>query len=444
MVELIYCDPSDLKDVAGCFDKASGSFSQSRVGFIQQQSPSFGLLLQTLSGPYETARTSTISYLENMQQMMARLSQALRDTSTTMENTEEGIITTITQCGQTIINGDVNVTINNNYGGSGGSGGSGGYGGGTTYTGSPTQYSNSGTIDSSVSSTVDNSQNTQSSQTNTTNNSNTEQQYISVDAVSAPSSYTATTNQYAAASTHTQQSTQTTQNTTEQTTQSASQMSQSTTQQSYSTQTNAESAYLQWFKQMHERHNTAQATGQYIDPSLAGTSSSTLQRDDMTTIGIDTDGNSSDDFSLNIINSQTHASVLSDGSIQLTRDDASMPMPQNAQYDSDAVFTLDTNHDGTSDVQLNPQQGEDMRISVFEDERSQYAAIDFDNDGDYEAVVRTDASTAAYERMEAEAEARVWQRLADRDPLGRSASELQQLYAERDEFEMPEPSYITL
>lgn len=122
-----------------------------------------------------------------------------------------------------------------------------------------------------------------------------------------------------------------------------------------------------------------------------------------------------------------------------------MPLPpgsDNNTANKGNSFTVDADNDGRDDITLTPDSGDDSRVSVFEDGDSQYAAIDFDNDGDYDASVRIGDSAAAYEKMQQEAEASVWAEISRNDPLGRSVEELQALYADRDVMTLPEQTEI--
>ncbi|KFI63900.1 hypothetical protein [Bifidobacterium cuniculi] len=181
--------------------------------------------------------------------------------------------------------------------------------------------------------------------------------------------------------------------------------------------------------------------GVAVDSSSQATSSA-LPADQTNTVGLDANGDATDDFSLNLTNGGTHATVGADGSITLTKDATDMAMPDRLQ-ESGQFFTLDANGDGFDDIHLSPQAGDDVRLSIYEQEDSQYAAIDFDNDGDYDAVVRTADSAAETERIRQEAEATVWNRIAQDDPLGRSGEELAALFEDRDVLTIPEDNTIT-
>lgn len=187
--------------------------------------------------------------------------------------------------------------------------------------------------------------------------------------------------------------------------------------------------------------NTNPGTGTH-QPDVPG-----VTRPDTTnTVGLDTDGDATDDYSVNLTEGGTHASINDDGSVTLSKQDSStVPLPpgsDNNTANKGNSFTVDADNDGRDDITLTPDSGDDSRVSVFEDGDSQYAAIDFDNDGDYDASVRIGDSAAAYEKMQQEAEASVWAEISRNDPLGRSVEELQALYADRDVMTLPEQTEI--
>ena len=70
---------------------------------------------------------------------------------------------------------------------------------------------------------------------------------------------------------------------------------------------------------------------------------------------------------------------------------------------------------------MTPDAGADARISIFDKDDSKYAAIDFDNDGDYDAAVRIGDSEMAREAMRKEKEEQVWRSIAAKEPPGRTA-----------------------
>lgn len=166
-------------------------------------------------------------------------------------------------------------------------------------------------------------------------------------------------------------------------------------------------------------------------------------KDTINTVGIDTNGDAKDDYSLNLTGGDIHATVLEDGSIKLSkRDSASVPMPPGANAGKSGSFSIDADHDGKDDVSMTPDAGADARISIFDKDDSKYAAIDFDNDGDYDAAVRIGDSEMAREAMRKETEESVWRSIAAKDPLGRTADELKSLYQDRDIVELPQRSEI--
>ena len=158
-----------------------------------------------------------------------------------------------------------------------------------------------------------------------------------------------------------------------------------------------------------------------------------------TTIGLDVDGNAKDDYSLNLIDGNTHAVIGADGSVILTkRDNSTIPMPSDASKTGSASFDLDADNDGVDDVSMNSDSGANARFSVYEDEDSRYVALDYDNDGDYDVAVRVGDSEAAREAMRKQAEDEAWQSIAAKDPLGRTADELRALYEDRETIQLPE------
>lgn len=155
------------------------------------------------------------------------------------------------------------------------------------------------------------------------------------------------------------------------------------------------------------------------------------------------DGNAKDDYSLNLIDGNTHAVIGADGSVILTkRDNSTIPMPSDASKTGSASFDLDVDNDGVDDVSMNSDSGANARFSVYEDEDSRYVALDYDNDGDYDVAVRVGDSEAAREAMRKQAEDEAWQSIAAKDPLGRTADELRALYEDRETIQLPERTTI--
>ncbi len=179
--------------------------------------------------------------------------------------------------------------------------------------------------------------------------------------------------------------------------------------------------------------STADAT-QSADRKTDGTTS---------TIGFDANGDAEDDYSLNLTEGDTQATVLEDGSIKLSkRDSPSISMPSGTNAGKTNSFSVDADHDGVDDVSITPDVNADARISIFDKDGSRYAAIDFDHDGDYDAAVRIGDSEAAREAMRRETEESIWQSIAAKDPLNRTVDELKALYQDRDIVELPERSEI--
>ncbi len=163
--------------------------------------------------------------------------------------------------------------------------------------------------------------------------------------------------------------------------------------------------------------------------------------DGVNTIGLDVSGDAQDEYSLNLTAGNTHAVMEADGSIRLSKTDedaTSIPLPDGMQPKDASTFTLDANNDGTNDLAMTPDMGADARISVYEDGDDQFAAVDFDNDGDYDAVMRVGESAAARAKAQQDVTAAAWEQIASSDPLGRSPEELQALFLERDITRLPE------
>ncbi|PLS27367.1 hypothetical protein CGZ88_0894 [Bifidobacterium anseris] len=169
--------------------------------------------------------------------------------------------------------------------------------------------------------------------------------------------------------------------------------------------------------------------------------------DGVNTIGLDVSGDAQDEYSLNLTDGNTHAVMEADGSIRLSKTDedaTNIPLPDGMQPKNASTFTLDANNDGTNDLAMTPDMAADARISVYEDGDDQFAAVDFDNDGDYDAVMRVGESAAARAKAQQDATAAAWEQIASSDPLGRSPEELQALFLERDITRMPEREGINI
>lgn len=169
--------------------------------------------------------------------------------------------------------------------------------------------------------------------------------------------------------------------------------------------------------------------------------------DGVNTIGLDATGDAKDDYSLNLTDGNTHAVMEADGSIRLSKTDAgaaTVPLPEGVQpKDGASTFTLDANNDGINDLAMTPDKAADSRISIYEQGDDQFAAVDFDNDGDYDAVMRVGESAAARAQAQQNAIAAAWEQIAGTDPLGRSPEELQALFLERDIMQVPEREGIS-
>ncbi|PAU68909.1 hypothetical protein [Bifidobacterium criceti] len=169
-------------------------------------------------------------------------------------------------------------------------------------------------------------------------------------------------------------------------------------------------------------------------------------RDGINTIGLDVSGDAQDEYSLNLTDGNTHAVMEADGSIRLSKTDTdttAIPLPDGMQPKDASTFTLDANNDGINDLAMTPDMAADSRISVYEEGDSQFAAVDFDNDGDYDAVMRVGESAAARAQAQQNAMAAAWEQIASNDPLGRSPEELQALFLDRDITRLPEREGIS-
>lgn len=399
--QCICCNPQDLKSTAGAYNEAASGFNQAKSAFEKSgtSNPGFGLFMMLLYPAYTVCKMSTQGYLGNIGQMSERLSSALKSTSEISEDTENQLRQMILDLRKQVEEQDQRITElehhqdgdsdGGNYSG-GGSAGGGGYtdggaaGGGYGSGGSGSGSGATGIADS------------------------TDKQSINVPSVSSATD--------AISGAH------------------ASTGSDTGSAREPIRDTGKEDAA----SDIGGTRNDSQI-GQIDTVPLPNQTT----KDTISTIGLDVDGDASDDYSLNLTNGNTHAVVGEDGSVTLSKQDgSSVPLPPGAQEGKNDFLTVDANHDGIDDIAFTPDTGADARISVFEQGDSQYMAIDADNDGDYDVVARVGDSEAAYEAMHERAEESAWQSIASKDPLGRTADELRALYQDRDVVELPERSEI--
>ena len=392
--QCICCNPQDLKHTASAYNEAASGFNQAKSAFEKSgtSNPGFGLFMMLLYPAYTVCKMSTQGYLGNIGQMSERLSSALKSTSEISEDTENQLRQMILDLHKQVEEQDQRITELEHHqdgGSGGGSAGGGGYtGGGAAGGGYGSGGSSSGGGATGAADSTDK------------------------QPITAPSVSSATD---AISGTHA----------------------------STGSDTNSAHAPIR----DTGKEDAASDIGTRNDSQMGRIGTVPLPnqttKDTISTIGLDVDGDASDDYSLNLTNGNTHAVVGEDGSITLSRrDGSSVPLPPGAQERKSSFLTVDANHDGVDDIAFTPDTGADARISVFEQGDSQYMAIDADNDGDYDVVARVGDSEAAYEAMRERAEESAWQSIASKDPLGRTADELRALYQDRDVVELPERSEI--
>lgn len=399
--QCICCNPQDLKSTAGAYNEAASGFNQAKSAFEKSgtSNPGFGLFMMLLYPAYTVCKMSTQGYLGNIGQMSERLSSALKSTSEISEDTENQLRQMILDLRKQVEEQDQRITElehhqdgdsdGGNYSGGGSAGGGGYTGGGAAGGGYGSGGSGSGSGATGIADSTD-------------------KQSINVPSVSSATD--------AISGAH------------------ASTGSDTGSAREPIRDTGKEDAA----SDIGGTRNDSQI-GQIDTVPLPNQTT----KDTISTIGLDVDGDASDDYSLNLTNGNTHAVVGEDGSVTLSKQDgSSVPLPPGAQEGKNDFLTVDANHDGIDDIAFTPDTGADARISVFEQGDSQYMAIDADNDGDYDVVARVGDSEAAYEAMHERAEESAWQSIASKDPLGRTADELRALYQDRDVVELPERSEI--
>lgn len=399
--QCICCNPQDLKSTAGAYNEAASGFNQAKSAFEKSgtSNPGFGLFMMLLYPAYTVCKMSTQGYLGNIGQMSERLSSALKSTSEISEDTENQLRQMILDLRKQVEEQDQRITElehhqdgdsdGGNYSGGGSAGGGGYTGGGAAGGGYGSGGSGSGSGATGIADSTD-------------------KQSINVSSVSSATD--------AISGAH------------------ASTGSDTGSAREPIRDTGKEDAA----SDIGGTRNDSQI-GQIDTVPLPNQTT----KDTISTIGLDVDGDASDDYSLNLTNGNTHAVVGEDGSVTLSKQDgSSVPLPPGAQEGKNDFLTVDANHDGIDDIAFTPDTGADARISVFEQGDSQYMAIDADNDGDYDVVARVGDSEAAYEAMHERAEESAWQSIASKDPLGRTADELRALYQDRDVVELPERSEI--
>lgn len=407
---LMQVDPDDLGTVSDSFNQAASQFASAKSQFVSSGSPNFGILLSFVKPFYGIAKDSTVSYLGNIESMLNSISSAVEGTAKDTKATEQSNKELLNKIIQLLEEIRDNQNKNNNEssvdpgmpgdtggggGGFGGGAGSGGSGGGSGSGGGAGSGTDSG-------------------------------QYQPVQ--QAPQSSATPQTPSAAQPGHDQDV-------------NAGQNTGSVDASGDDQNTTVPVTPWNPGTSTPGTGNTNPGTGTH-QPDVPG-----VTRPDTTnTVGLDTDGDATDDYSVNLTEGGTHASINDDGSVTLSKQDSStVPLPpgsDNNTANKGNSFTVDADNDGRDDITLTPGSGDDSRVSVFEDGDSQYAAIDFDNDGDYDASVRIGDSAAAYEKMQQEAEASVWAEISRNDPLGRSVEELQALYADRDVMTLPEQTEI--
>ena len=393
--QCICCNPQDLKNTASAYNEAASGFNQAKSAFEKSgtSNPGFGLFMMLLYPAYTVCKMSTQGYLGNIGQMSERLSSALKSTSEISEDTENQLRQMILDLRKQVEEQDQRITeLEHHQDGDsdGGSAGGGGYTGGGAAGGG---YGSGGSGSGSGATGIADS---------------TDKQSINVPSVSSATD--------AISGAH------------------ASTGSDTGSAREPIRDTGKEDAA----SDIGGTRNDSQI-GQIDTVPLPNQTT----KDTISTIGLDVDGDASDDYSLNLTNGNTHAVVGEDGSVTLSKQDgSSVPLPPGAQEGKNDFLTVDANHDGIDDIAFTPDTGADARISVFEQGDSQYMAIDADNDGDYDVAVRVGDSEAAREAMRKQAEDEAWQSIAAKDPLGRTADELRALYEDRETIQLPERTTI--
>lgn len=401
MADTIAVDCDDLKGLQDGYGEASSGFVEAKSAFNDGADPGFGFILQGFKSKYTSAKQQTAEYLDNIGNALSYIRGGLDETISIFENGEESNLDQISELEQRVDDLEARVERLEHQGNDGDDSGSGsstqygsvdgGFGGGFGGGGFGGFSGGGASVDSAmpVSSTVPDMP------------ESTDMPNVSGDSAQA----------------------------------SLSDQVQGSV--------SADSASFGGA----DGDEPSTTPVEFDEPSKGTFTMPAEHMDGMNAIGIDVTGDAEDEFSLNLTDGGTHAAVDADGSIRLTKkadDTEGVPMPEGAQMKEGPTFALDADNDGIDDITLAPDASADSRISIFEDGDDRYAALDTDNDGDYDAVMRVGDSQAAHEQIQQEAESAVWEKIADRDPLGRSADELRALYEESEPLRFPEPERITV
>lgn len=379
----ICIDPSDLETSAKNYEQAAQQFAMAKAQFVSAGTPNFGLILKCLEPAYEAAKQSTQEYLANVEAMLKLIASAIQGTVEDSTTTEEEILEALKKILQLLQQVDDKLDSSDPHNarseGNGGIGSNSGYGG---------SFGNGG------GSRADSLQS---------------KQYQPVDQFNGRSD-------------------------------DGSEAAGSPA--SSATGSGAMASGSQEFGH-DQKKTTSDGARDAAESNTYPIFNEVPLPPRPTTIGLDVDGNAKDDYSLNLIDGNTHAVIGADGSVILTkRDNSTIPMPSDASKTGSASFDLDVDNDGVDDVSMNSDSGANARFSVYEDEDSRYVALDYDNDGDYDVAVRVGDSEAAREAMRKQAEDEAWQSIAAKDPLGRTADELRALYEDRETIQLPERTTI--
>jgi len=407
MTPCICCDPEGLSKTAEAYRKAASQFNQAKSAFVKTKSgnPGFGLFMAALYPAYMRCKSATQGYLGNIGQMTERLSSALEYTAEQHCNNETEIIETLKKILKEIEEQNqlrqsgIDVTVTFGAGTAGATGTSGWTAGGAA-SGVAGGYSGESSSQSYSS--------MQTGQWQTASIPVMPSQATSTAGASAVNEVSADATAHASVD-----------------------VSATTDSVPTSPARNA----------IYSTPATTVPLPNQPDSTFASTSRNTS--DAASSIDLDVDGDSNEDYSLNLKNGGTHVVVGQDGSITVSHQKTtSVPLPTNAQATQDSYLTVDANHDGVDDIMLTGQQGQDAKISVYEQGDTEYAAIDFDHDGDYDVSVRVEDTAQTYQKMREQAEQSVWESIAAKDPLGRTAEQLKALYEDRDVIELPQRSEI--
>lgn len=417
MSDEIKMDCGDLKGLQAQYGSASREFMATMGAFNQNEDPSFGLVLQMFRPMYTSAKECTSSYLSNIGQVLSYLQGAIDGAQQDFANTEEDAIEYLKNIQDRLEQIDNKLDRLERGGGGTGAGGgtvsgSGTIGGGSGVAGGG-GYVGSGSTDSG------------SEQDDDRYEGSVAQEAGNVDADASGSVEPPASGQTPADDGRTAGSVDPDAGT-------------------ISPDGDA-SVAGDGTGRAPDADGSADADANGT-PDAGGTGVGVGGRpgnpsDGVNTIGLDVSGDAQDEYSLNLTDGNTHAVMEADGSIRLSKTDEDathIPLPDGMRTKDASTFTLDANNDGTNDLAMTPDMGADARISVYEDGDDQFAAVDFDNDGDYDAVMRVGESAAARAKAQQDATAAAWEQIASSDPLGRSPEELQALFLERDITRLPE------